>query len=122
MTIDVKALVAEFREKKVSQLVGVRLDLQYWTAIRGTVDIGELRAELSKEKEKVALDKKGNMLEDGRDTNKIATLEKQINDISEAEYKINELRELEGKLKLYVQHIDKIQPEQVQELEDIAKI
>lgn len=118
----VEEFLAEVKEQKIKQLLGISLDKKYWGSVIGTDDIEVLRKELSTEQEKMIKNRNGTVHKDDRDMDKINKLNGDINNLEKAGTELVRLAEMEKGIKLYMAFVDKPSKEAVEELENVAKM
>lgn len=118
----VDEFLAEVKEQKIKQLLGISLDKKYWGSVIGTDDIEVLRKELSTEQEKMIKNRNGTVHKDDRDMDKINKLNGDINNLEKAGTELVRLAEMEKGIKLYMAFVDKPSKEAVEELENVAKM
>lgn len=118
----VEEFLAEVKEQKIKQLLGISLDKKYWSSVIGTDDVEVLRKELSTEQEKMIKNRNGTVHKDDRDMDKINKLNGDINNLEKAGTELVRLAEMEKGIKLYMAFVDKPSKEAVEELENVAKM
>ena len=118
----VKDFLAEVKEQKIKQMLGIKLDQKYWAEVIGTADIEDLRKELVVEKEKIIKNRNGTIHQDNRNMDKIARLNEEIDNLEKAVKELARLGHMEKGIIAYMVFVDKPTKEALEELEKIAKL
>lgn len=114
--------LAEVKEQKVKQMLGISLDKKYWDSVLKGKDVDELRKDLSTEQEKMIKNRNGSIHQDNRDMDKINALNLEINNLEKAMKELAQLKEMEKNIKTYMAFVDKPSEETMKELENVAKM
>lgn len=118
----IKDFLADIKEKKVEQMMGIELDLNYWKKVVGNDDEDVLRKDLEEENNKRIANKNGSILKDERDMDKIQNLNKRINTIAKAREESGKLVDMKQAIQLYIDHINNPSKETLSALEVASKL
>lgn len=122
MNDTVKAFLEEIRERKTKELMGIEIDMQYYNVIVGDDNEEELRNKLAEENSRRVVDKKGNIMSDGRDQELIAKLTKRIDEIARAKQELEQLKGLKEGITKYIGYVTSPSEEVLKELDAISKL
>lgn len=119
----VTEFLADVKEQKIKQLLGIALDKKYWASVVGDEDIEELRSLLSAEQGKLVKNKNGTIHgTDKRDMERINALSVQINNAEKGTEELNKLNEMEKNITTYMGFVQEPGKETMKILEDVAKL
>lgn len=122
MNDTVQSFLTEVKERKTKELMGIEIDMQYYNEVVGDDNEDSLREKLAEENSRRVVDKKGNIINDGRDQEVIANLTKRIDEITRAKQELEHLKGLKEGITKYIGYVNSPSKEVVEQLEIIANI
>lgn len=102
----VKTFLAEVKEKKVKDLMGIQMDIRYFESIVAGKDTDKLRKELAKEQQKVIKGAKGQVISDSRDIDKVNQIVFEIDRVEKASQELQRLRQMDRDMRIYIEFIN----------------
>lgn len=115
--------LADVKEQKIQQLLGIALDVQYWEGVvKDSGSEEQLRKDFSKESNKRVLTKEGKVFSDTRDLDKINALQEKIDLLAKAKEELARLKIMDSQIRKYLAHIISPSAVTLKALEAVSKL
>jgi len=118
----VESFLADVKEQKIKQILGIVLDIEYWEAMVKGKDEDKMRAELKTENEKKIENKNGTIFKDERDMDKIGLLSKNIEVLAKAQTELQRLKEMRIAIEGYLKFVLNPSKDTMAKFEEVAKL
>lgn len=118
----VESFLADVKEQKIKQILGIVLDLEYWESMIAGKSEEVMRAELKTENEKKVENANGTIFKDERDMDKIAKLSKDVEVLGKAKAELQKLKEMKIAIEGYLKFVMNPSKETMAKFEEVTKL